>query len=100
MAAAGPATMTMAAIAAASDSKSLLIELLPTVRATVPLRHPSPAARYLSLAQSQEYAHTAGDLSRRADAPEHRGHRHRGRPMRSRLDAGHCRCGDGPSGVC
>src|SRR5829696_7234290 len=40
MAAAGLATMTMAASAATSDSRSLLIELLPTVRDAAPAREP------------------------------------------------------------
>jgi hypothetical protein len=55
----------MATNAATSDSTSLLIKLpFRIVRAAmVPLQHASPAAPYLSLAQSLEYAHTMQDVS-------------------------------------
>src|SRR5215204_7031470 len=56
MAAAGLAAVTMTASAAASESRSLLIELLPTVRDGAPAQE--PAAPYLPVAQSLEYAHT------------------------------------------
>jgi hypothetical protein len=60
--------MTMATSAVTSDSRSLLIEL-PSDRARRDgvLRHTSPAAPCLSLAQSLEYAHTRPDVSIAAD---------------------------------